>query len=94
MNGFVLTVGYLMSGIILGAPGCFTGKPYGGRLPDYHRLDLSVEYSFHFDEAMLTIQAGAVNAYNQQDIFYYDVYTQQRIDQMAFAPYASVRMEF
>jgi len=57
-------------------------------------LSLSAERSFHIDEAVLTIQAGVVNAYNQQNLFYYDMYLQRRIDQMAFAPYASVRMEF
>ena len=37
--------------------------------------------------------AGVINAYNRKNIFYYDVFTTRRIDQLPFAPYLSVRFQ-
>jgi hypothetical protein len=41
----------------------------------------------------IELQAGIINAYGQTNIFYYDVYTERRIDQMPFAPFVSVRLQ-
>lgn len=68
-------------------------KPYQGRLPAYHRLDISFERSFSFPAADLNLQIGAINLYDQSNMFYYDIYTQRQIDQLSFAPYFSVKME-
>ncbi len=75
-----------------GTPRVILEKPYQGRLPLFHRLDLSVETTIHFPGSRLILQAGAINAYNQLNLFYYDVYTHRRIDQMPFAPYVSVKL--
>jgi len=52
-------------------------RPYTGRLPTIHRLDVSVERSFQLTPGgpRLNLQAGAINAYDQANIFYYDVFT-------------------
>lgn len=68
-------------------------RPYDERLPAFHRLDLSAERSFQFPKAILTLQAGAINSYNRANLFYYDVYTGRRVDQMPFSPYISIRLE-
>jgi outer membrane receptor protein involved in Fe transport len=68
-------------------------KPYQGRLPLIHRLDLSVNRTFQLPFGNMEIQAGAINLYDQTNIFYYDVYTHRRVDQLPFAPYASLRLE-
>ncbi|MEX1212999.1 MAG: TonB-dependent receptor [Balneolaceae bacterium] len=68
-------------------------RPYDERLPAFHRLDLSVERTFSFPLADLAIQAGAINVYNRSNLFYYDVYTDRRVNQMPFSPYISIRME-
>jgi hypothetical protein len=68
-------------------------KPYQGRLPLIHRLDLSVNRTFQLPFGNMEIQAGAINLYDQTNIFFYDVYTHRRVDQLPFAPYASLRLE-
>jgi hypothetical protein len=68
-------------------------KPYTHRTPVYHRLDLSVERNFQFDTAQITLQLGAINTYDRSNIFYYDVYTHRRVDQLPFAPYFSLKFE-
>lgn len=69
-------------------------KPYQGRTPAYHRLDISLERRFSFDLTQLVVQIGAVNAYDHRNLFYYDVYTHRRIDQLPFAPYLSLKLEY
>ncbi len=76
-----------------GNPRVILEKPYGGRLPTYHRLDASLERTFHFPVVQLGLQVGAINLYDQTNLFYYDVYTQRRIDQLPIAPYFSLKME-
>jgi hypothetical protein len=68
-------------------------RPYNGRLPPTHRLDISAERIFDIRSRQLQVQAGVINVYNQTNIFYYDVFTNRRIDQLPFAPYASVRLQ-
>jgi hypothetical protein len=59
----------------------------GGRLPYYHRLDLSVKRSFKFkNSTSLEVSAGATNLYNRANVFYIDRITGERIDQLPFLP--------
>ena len=76
-----------------GTPRILLDKPFRGRMPDYHRLDVSAARVFHFGSVDMTISAGAVNTYNQTNIFYYDLYTHRRVDQMPFIPYLSIKTE-
>lgn len=68
-------------------------RPYNGRLPAIHRLDLSVRRPFDVGAQRLEVQAGVINAYDQVNIFYYDVFTDRRIDQLPLTPYISVRLQ-
>lgn len=68
-------------------------RPYTGRLPATHRLDVSLERLVDIGSRQLQLQAGVINVYDQPNIFYYDVFTNRRIDQLPFAPYVSVRLE-
>jgi hypothetical protein len=70
-------------------------RPYDGRLPTVHRLDISVERTFAITSSGLQLNAelGVVNAYDQKNIFYYDIYTQRRINQLAFFPYLTLQIE-
>jgi len=70
-------------------------RPYQGRLPSVHRLDVSVERTFRIasNGSNLNFQAGVINTYDQRNIFYYDVYTDRRIDQLSFAPYITIKLE-
>ena len=70
-------------------------KPFRGRMPTTHRLDASVERSFQISPSgsSINLQAGAINTYNQTNIFYYDVFTNRRINQLSFAPYITLKLE-
>jgi hypothetical protein len=68
-------------------------RPYNGRLPPTHRLDASLERLVGIRSRQIRVQAGVVNLYGQTNIFYYDVFTGRRIDQLPFAPYLSVRLQ-
>lgn len=76
-----------------GTPRVILDRPYNGRLPGFHRLDVSAEYGRDVPFAELIFKAGIVNAYNRRNLFYYDVYRQRRIDQMPFAPYISLKVK-
>lgn len=68
-----------------------TERPYLARLPLSHRLDLSVERIFETSRGDFTVQAGAINAYDKRNIFYYDLYTATSVDQLPLLPYLSVK---
>ena len=67
-------------------------RPFNGRLPTMHRLDVSLERSFNLPVGQAQLQAGAVNAYNRRNMFYYDLYTDRRADQLPRAPYLSLAL--
>ena len=67
-------------------------RPYNGRLPGYHRLDVSAGTEVRLGRAALDLQAGAVNAYDRANVFYYDVFRGRRVDQLPFVPYVSARL--
>jgi hypothetical protein len=75
-----------------GTPRILLDKPYQGRLPAYHRLDLSVEQKIDLNQVVLNVQLGAINLYNQSNLFYYDVFFQRGINQLSFAPYVSLKL--
>jgi hypothetical protein len=77
-----------------GTPRVIMNKPNNARMPPFHRLDLSVERSFHFKTNQLTLKGGAINTYNQSNLFYYDVYNHQQFSQLSLLPYLAVNVEF
>lgn len=70
-------------------------KPYQGRMPTVHRLDISLERTFQFSVSgsNINMQLGAINVYDQTNIFYYDVFTNRRIDQLSISPYLTLKLE-
>lgn len=68
-------------------------RPFAGRMPPTHRLDLSVERRLDIGSRRLRLQAGVLNVYDRTNIFYYDVFTTRRVDQLPLAPYLSVKLE-
>jgi hypothetical protein len=67
-------------------------RPFNGRLPMTHRLDVSIERAFEIRAGELVAQAGVVNAYDRRNMFYYDLYTGRRADQLPLAPFASLTL--
>lgn len=70
-------------------------RPFEGRLPTYHSLDASIERVFNFsnDSGSITTKVGAVNLYNRKNMFYYDIFTQERINQLPITAYISLRID-
>ncbi|WP_420456716.1 TonB-dependent receptor [Rubrivirga sp.] len=62
-------------------------RPYNGRLPTFHRLDLSADRTFALSPDLdLTAQVALINAYDRANVFYYDTFTLRRVDQLPLIP--------
>lgn len=70
-------------------------RPFEGRMPAVHRLDFSISREFSITQnSAFDFQAGVINMYDQSNIFYYDVFTNRRVDQLTFSPYLTVKLAF
>ncbi|MDP1725747.1 MAG: TonB-dependent receptor [Bacteroidota bacterium] len=66
-----------------------------GRLPYFHRLDLSVSKKFFIREyQVLTVTASATNVYNRENIFYFDRVNYKRINQLPIMPTLGINYTF
>ncbi len=66
-----------------------------GRLPDYHRLDLTINKVFVFTQNMkLEINLGVTNVYNRANIFYFDRLEYNRVDQLPIMPSFGLNFTF
>jgi len=68
-------------------------RPFNGVLPTYHRLDLSAERTFRTGRTKTTVQASLINAYDRTNIFYLDIFTLQRADQLPIIPSFGIKVE-
>lgn len=64
-----------------------------GRLPDYHRLDLSISKSFNISWIKFSFDASIINVYNRANIFYFKRNTGERVNMLPFLPTATIKME-
>ena len=69
-------------------------EPFQGTLPPYHRLDITLERRFRAKHVDGAIQAGIMNVYDRQNVFYYDLFAARRVDQLPFLPTIGLRIEF
>lgn len=76
-----------------GEPRLLIDKPFDGRLPDYHRIDLSVEQAFHWSPATVRVKTGVINMLDRNNLFYYDIFNQQGVRQLSFMPFLSLKFE-
>lgn len=66
-----------------------------GRLPTYHRLDLGVTKTWRLDEnQQVELDLSLTNAYDRQNIFYFDRVRFERVDQLPLLPSAGVSYKF
>ena len=73
----------------------YSGKRNGGRLPDYHRLDLSLKKVITFSKYVkLDVVASATNAYNRDNIFYFDRVSYERVNQLPILPSVAATFHF
>jgi hypothetical protein len=61
----------------------YSDQRNSGQLPDYHRLDLSLKKTIEFTKHLrLELMASVTNAYNRENIFYFDRVSYTRVDQL------------
>ncbi len=78
-----------------GALGIIYGQLNSHRLPYYHRIDVSVRRKFLFSErAMLEAVISCTNAYNRENIFYFDRVNYKRINQLPILPTIGLNFSF
>ncbi len=66
-----------------------------GRLPTYHRLDLGVTKTWRLDENQLVeLDISLTNAYDRQNIFYFDRVRFERVNQLPLLPSFGVSYKF
>lgn len=64
-----------------------------GRLPDYHRLDLTLSKKFKIDFLSFEVDASIINVYDRKNIFYFKRDTGERVNMLPFMPTASLKVE-
>jgi hypothetical protein len=78
-----------------GTLGTAFGPLNGGRLPAYHRLDVNLKKTIVTGErSLFEITAGATNAYNRENIFYFDRVKFERINQLPILWNLGVNFKF
>lgn len=69
-------------------------QAYNARLPAYHRLDVSIKRSVTLSPSLqLTAEGGAINLYDRQNIFYLDLLTRERVNQLPIVPYVGLTLD-
>lgn len=67
----------------------------GGRLPTYHRLDVSVTKKIDITKRFgIDIVASVTNVYDRRNIFYFDRVEYERVDQLPLIPSMAVKARF
>ena len=64
-----------------------------GRLPDYHRLDLSLSKHFEISPFKFSLDVSVLNVYNRKNIFYFKRDTGERVNMLPFLPTATLKIE-
>jgi hypothetical protein len=66
-----------------------------GRLPYYHRLDISLAKNITFkNNSNLNITASVTNAYNRENIFYFNRVKYDRVNQLPLMPSLGMSLTF
>lgn len=66
-----------------------------GRLPYYHRFDISAKRKFSLGRrSVLEINASITNVYNRQNMFYFNRLTFERVDQLPIMPSIGMTLTF
>ena len=66
-----------------------------GRLPYYHRLDIALKKEYKLSKhSTLNWNVGITNAYNRENIFYFNRIEYKRVNQLPFMPSAGISLTF
>ncbi|MDH7514730.1 MAG: TonB-dependent receptor [Bacteroidota bacterium] len=77
-----------------GVPYTILGEKNRGRLPAYHRLDISVSKSFTLGMVRLFVEGSILNVYDRKNMFYFNQTTGERIDMLPLLPTLNLKVEF
>ena len=78
-----------------GTMGVYYGEIYGGRLPNYHRLDLGVKRKFSIGKrGLLELSLSVTNVYNRKNMFYFDRISFDRVNQLPILVSLGVNFSF
>ncbi|MFZ1561798.1 MAG: TonB-dependent receptor [Saprospiraceae bacterium] len=73
----------------------YSDERNGGRLPYYHRFDLSVLKKISFSKhSGLEVNFSVTNSYDRPNIFYFDRLNYERVNQLPILPSASAKLYF
>jgi len=73
----------------------YSDERNGGRLPYYHRLDLSVQKNIDLTSRInVELVASVTNVYDRPNIFYFDRIRFDRVDQLPIMPSLAARFNF
>ncbi|MDD2529915.1 MAG: TonB-dependent receptor [Bacteroidales bacterium] len=64
------------------------------RLPEYHRLDLSIKKRFEIKHTILELNLSITNLYDRNNLFYQDRILGQRVDQLPIMPSFGLNWSF
>jgi hypothetical protein len=64
-----------------------------GRLPSYHRLDLSLTKEFTIDFLDVSLDVSVLNIYNRKNIFYFKRDTGERVNMLPILPTATLKIK-
>ncbi|MEZ4538347.1 MAG: TonB-dependent receptor plug domain-containing protein, partial [Chloroflexota bacterium] len=93
-DGFALVNDVLPAFELFNANRVVYERPLGSILPTYHRLDLSLEREWTGSWGAVALQVSAINVYDRRNIFYLDVFTLERKDQLPFLPSLGLQVTF
>jgi hypothetical protein len=78
-----------------GTMGIIYGEFNTQRLPSFHRLDLTLKKKFQISEkSTLETVASVTNAYNRQNIFYFDRVRYKQVNQLPILPSIGMSLTF
>lgn len=71
------------------------GELNGGRLPTYHRFDITIKKRFEFkNKSLLEVTGGVTNIYNRENIFYVNRVTNEKVYQLPVLPSIGISYKF
>jgi PEGA domain./TonB-dependent Receptor Plug Domain. len=78
-----------------GELGVLYGDLNEGRLPTYHRFDLDAKRKFYFSErTLLEVDLSVTNVYNRANVFYMNLVTSEKVDQLPVLPSIGFTLSF
>jgi len=64
-----------------------------GRLPSYHRLDITVTKELDLNLIDIEMSFSILNVYNRKNVFYLNRNTGERVNMLPFLPTATVKVK-